>query len=112
MQQEQLGIRFFGGDEESGNVFIVETKASAGYELGSHVHKHAHTSVLVSGKARVTVNGMHKYFEGYNVIVIPKDTEHCVKALTDIVWLCIWDSNLAPIEEAKESLKLQRISKE
>lgn len=59
-----MNLQFFGGDAESGNVFVVETKADAGYLLESHVHEHAHTSVLVSGVADVTIDGKTERIEG------------------------------------------------
>lgn len=101
-----MDIQFFGGDEESGEVFVVETKAPAGYVLESHKHSHAHTSVLVSGEADVTVDGVTTRYNGYNIITVPKDTFHKVEAVTDIIWLCLWAGDLAPREQAEESLKL------
>lgn len=103
---EPLGISFHGGDEQSGNVFAVETKAQAGYLLESHQHKHSHMSVLVSGEADVTVGGVTERMSGYRLITIPKDTHHKVQAVTDIVWLCLWADNLAPKELAYDSLSL------
>lgn len=99
-------IRYIGGDEQAGEVFIVETHAPVGYELGSHLHKHAHTSVLVSGKADVTIAGVTRRYEGYNLVTVPANTTHTVKAITDIMWLCLWAGDLAPREEVEDSLKL------
>ena len=101
-----MEIKFHGGDEASGEVFIVETDADAGYMLGSHIHKHAHTSILVHGIADVTIDGVTRRYMGYNVLQIPAGTVHEVSAVTDIKWLCIWNCNLAPREEAIDSLKL------
>lgn len=101
-----LGIQFFGGDDEAGNVFVVETKADAGQVLESHVHEHAHTSVLVSGTARVTIDGVEEVMTGYRMVTIPKNTSHSVVAMTPIVWLCLWAGDLAPREQAEQSLKL------
>lgn len=99
-------IRFLGGDAGHGEVFIVETTAPGGYELESHKHKHAHTSVLVSGVADVTVAGVTRRLRGYNIVTIPADMVHTVKAVTDVVWLCLWAGDLAPREEVEASLKL------
>lgn len=101
-----MEIKFHGGDNESGDVFIVETIAEAGYKLDSHKHSHSHMSVLVSGIAYVTVDGIRELHTGYKIITIPSNTIHSVEALTDIVWLCIWADGIAPKELAKESLKL------
>lgn len=101
-----MDIRFFGGDSESGDVFVVETKAEAGYLLESHVHDHAHTSVLVSGEADVTIDGKTRRLSGYSIVTVPEKTFHRVEAVTDIVWLCLWAGDLAPREQAEASLKL------
>lgn len=101
-----LGIQFFGGDDEAGNVFVVETKADAGQVLESHIHEHAHTSVLVSGTARVTIAGVEEVMTGYRLVTVPKNTAHCVEAITPIVWLCLWAGDVAPKDRAIDSLKL------
>ena len=106
MSEFDLDISFHGGDEAAGGVFVVQTKAPAGYELESHRHKHAHTSVLVSGAANVTIDGATKRYEGYNLVTIPAGSVHTVVAITPIIWLCLWASDLAPREEVKDSLKL------
>ena len=97
-----MSIRF----HEDGGVFVVETIAKAGYLLKSHEHKHAHLSVLVSGTAEVTVDGKTERMTGYRMLSIPAHTRHTVMAVTDIVWLCLWADDLAPREEAHDSLKL------
>lgn len=98
-----LEMTFHGGDEErSGGVFVIETKAPAGTELESHVHAHGHVSVLVSGTARVTVEGEEELLDGYTVVTIPPNTQHSVEAVTDIVWLCLWSNDVAPKEQAEE----------
>jgi mannose-6-phosphate isomerase-like protein (cupin superfamily) len=101
-----MDIQFHGGDAQSGNVFAVETRAEAGYLLESHVHAHSHMSVLVSGVADVTIDGKTERMNGYRLLTVPANTHHCVRAVTDVVWLCLWADRLAPKEQAKESLKL------
>lgn len=102
----ELGIKFYGGDDVHGGVFVVETVAPAGMELGSHVHAHAHTSVLVSGVADVTIDGVTERYEGYRLLTVPAGVSHRVEAVTDIVWLCLWAGDLAPRLEAEQSLSL------
>jgi len=104
-----MNIQFHGGDDESGNVFAVETVAEAGYLLESHKHEHSHMSVLVSGTADVTIDGVTERMTGYRLVTIPKDTVHKVQAVTDVVWLCLWAGDLAPRKLAEESLKLVKI---
>lgn len=101
-----MNIQFFGGDDEAGNVFVVETVADAGYCLESHEHAHAHTSVLVSGTADVTIDGVTERMTGYQLVTVPANTKHQVVAITDIIWLCLWAGNLAPRELAEQSLAL------
>lgn len=105
-QHDPLEINFHGGDEDSGNVFAVETFAKAGYRLESHVHPHSHMSVLVSGTADVTIDGKTERITGYKLVTVPRDTVHKVEAVTDIIWLCLWADDLAPKELAEDSLKL------
>lgn len=101
-----MQIQFHGGDAASGDVFVVETVAEAGYLLESHKHDHAHLSVLVSGTADVTVDGKTERMSGYRTVNIPANTVHCVQAVTDIVWLCLWADKHAPKEQAQASLRL------
>jgi quercetin dioxygenase-like cupin family protein len=101
-----FGIKFFGGEEADGNVFVVETTAPAGHMLESHVHPHAHTSVLVSGTAIVTIDGVEQELTGYCTATVPANTRHSVYAKTDIIWLCLWAGDLAPRQLAEESLRL------
>lgn len=101
-----MDLQFFGGDEDSGKVFVVETKIDAGYLIESHKHRHAHTSVLVSGTADVTVDGVTTRMTGYKLVTIPKDTTHSIAAVTDVIWLCLWADDQVSNEEAKEALEL------
>jgi len=101
-----MDLQFFGGDEESGSVFIVETKIDAGMFINSHEHKHAHSSVLVSGTADVTIDGITTRMTGYKLVTIPKDTTHRVEAITNVIWLCLWAEDEVSKKEAKEALEL------
>jgi len=101
-----MDIQFFGGDEDSGKVFVVETKVDGGYMIESHKHHHAHTSVLVSGTADVTINGVTERMTGYKIVTIPKDTTHTIVAVTDVIWLCLWADDQVCNEEAKQALEL------
>lgn len=102
-----VGITFHGGDEDSGNVFVVETKANAGMVLESHVHDHGHLSVLVSGTADVTIDGKTERLTGYCMVSVPAGLNHKVEAITDVVWLCLSSADdLLQKHRAHESLKL------
>ena len=99
-------INFHGGDDSSGNVFAVETFAPAGMMLESHVHEHSHLSVLAFGTALVTIDGSPMEITGPCVVTVPARTSHSVQAVTDIAWYCLWAGDLAPREQAEQSLKL------
>lgn len=101
-----IDVSFFGGDEESGGVFVVQTKCSAGKKLGQHAHEHGHLSYLVSGTAIVDVDGKSEALIAPCSYVIEAGKVHEVTAVTDIVWLCLWDSKNGVIEKAKESMEL------
>lgn len=99
-------INFHGGDEDSGNVFTVETFAPAGMVLESHKHEHSHSSVLAFGTADVTIDGKTERHTGPAYLTIPKNTQHEVKAVTDIAWYCLWADSLAPRYQIESCLKL------
>ena len=99
-------IQFHGGDAESGNVFAVETFAPAGMMLESHVHAHSHMSVLALGEADVTIAGVTSRHVGPCVLIVPSNTAHSVRAVTDVAWYCLWAGDIAPREQAAESLRL------
>lgn len=99
-------IQFHGGDNESGDVFTVETFAPAGYLLESHVHEHAHSSILAVGTADVTIDGVTTRHEGPCFLTVPANTSHAVRAVTDIAWYCLWAGDLAPRDQAEKSLRL------
>lgn len=102
-----VGITFHGGDEDAGNVFVVETRAKAGMVLESHQHEHGHLSVLVSGVADVTISGVTTRMTGFCMVSVPKDTKHKVEAVTDVIWLCLSSADdLLQKQRAHESLKL------
>lgn len=102
-----VGITFHGGDEDAGNVFVVETKAKAGMVLESHVHEHGHLSVLVSGTADVTIDSKTERLTGYCMVSVPAGLKHKVQAVTDVIWLCLSSADdLLQKQRAHESLKL------
>jgi len=101
-----LDIQFFGGTEEDGKVFVVETKIDAGYFIDTHKHNHAHLSVLVSGVADVTIDKVTTRISGYKIITVPKNSDHTVAAVTDVIWLCLWSEDQVSHKETEEALKL------
>lgn len=106
MPHTDSAVRFHGGDAESGNVFAVETVFPPGLALASHRHPHGHLSVLAKGTAVVTVGGVSTRMTGPCVVSIPPDTEHQVAAETEVVWYCLWAADLAPMDEAINTVKV------
>lgn len=102
-------ITFHGGEKEDGDVFIVQTRAPAGYQLTQHAHEHGHMAYLVSGVAVVEVDGVEITHMAPHAISIPAGRVHCVTALTDMVWLCIWRADLGMQDAAYKSLELVEV---
>lgn len=103
---KDLDLAFHEAGPDSGDVFVVETRARAGMTLQSHQHKHGHLSVLVSGTARVRIGRESQEMTGYRMITIPANVDHEITAITDVIWLCLWAGDIAPRQEAEDSLKL------
>ena len=102
-----MEIKYYGGDEASGNVFVAQTTMDAGDVVGNHSHPHAHTSELVYGCVRLTVGDKVEVVEGNGVIRnIPAHVHHRVEALAPSKWNCIWDASLVDMDEAKNALNL------
>lgn len=91
---------------EAADVFAVETRAPAGYELVQHAHDHDHLSFLASGTADVVIDGEAQTHVGPCMLTIRAHRQHSVRAITPIVWLCLWGSGFGMQEEARASLKL------
>lgn len=69
--------------------YIKETVFSEGEDVPMHEHVHSHQSVLCSGSALLTVDGVPREIRGPRVINIEAGKSHKVRALTPITWLCI-----------------------
>lgn len=72
-----------------GGVYAKETRLPAGYSMGKHVHQHDHLSMLGSGFALLTVDGVSREIRGPACITVEAGKVHEVKALTAITWFCI-----------------------
>ena len=77
--------------DESGGTVIQTARIPAGLWLGQHMHKHDHQSVLVSGKARLWIDGVAWSLEGFSLVLVEAHRSHAVEAVTDVIWLCVWD---------------------
>lgn len=86
-QLRQAGVaieHFFGGRE-----YAKKTSIPAGVILTQHRHLFDHLSILSSGRARVTVDGISAEHGAGACILIAAGSAHSVLALTDVVWFCI-----------------------
>jgi quercetin dioxygenase-like cupin family protein len=107
---QPFDMLFHGGDTDSGDAFVVETRAAAGWQLEQHTHDKAHLSYLVSGSAMLTVDGISTVLHGPKMITVAANKVHDVAALTDIVWLCIWAADPDIMQEATDSLRLVKVA--
>ena len=103
-------INFYGGDEKSGDVFMVETHAPAGHLLTQHSHEKPHLSYLAQGTAKVNVDGVSSVHVGPAVLTIAAHKVHSVYAVTDITWLCLWATDEKIERQAHESLELLEVT--
>jgi quercetin dioxygenase-like cupin family protein len=100
MTLDDLSIVHHFGDNE----YIKETHIPAGTELEQHKHKHSHLSVLVKGKASVTVDGVTSTYDGYHTMLIGAHKSHKVTALTDCTWLCVWGTTEKDVSKIDDGL--------
>lgn len=83
---------------------IKETHIPAGRVLVQHKHAYDHISILLSGSARIAVEGEAKIAHAMAAIKIAKGKVHSVRALTDCVWLCIHATEETDIAKLDVSL--------
>ena len=83
-------------------VYAKEMHLPAHHFAVSHKHAYDHISMLHSGAAVVTVEGVKKIFTGPTVIMIRAHKEHRIDAITDVVWFCIHETNETDPEKIDE----------
>lgn len=74
----------FGAD-----VYIRELSMPAGYRVMKHTHNYDHFSILGSGVVVVLAEGVMTPYEAPACILIKKNIEHEILALTNAKWFCI-----------------------
>ncbi len=72
-----------------GETYFKKMTLAAGDTAITHAHKYDHGSILIKGMALVTCDGVERVYEPGDVIEIRKHVKHSIKALDDIVWLCV-----------------------
>ena len=97
---DDLSIKHHFGDNE----YIKETKIDAGVELEQHKHNHSHLSVLLSGTAIVTVEGLSTQYTAPQILLVPANKTHKVAAVTDVVWLCVWGTDVKDVSKIDDGL--------
>lgn len=82
----------------AGGVYAREQTLAAGQEVEKHEHDYDHLSFLCSGSAIVAVDDDWMHLEGPCALEIKAGKKHSIKAITDIVWLCLHAENVADPE--------------
>jgi len=77
-----------------GNEYAKVFEVPAGKVIGQHVHKFGHPAILMIGIARVHVNGVMTEYVAPEKIYIDANAQHCVEAVTDILWACLWPNEI------------------
>lgn len=77
-------IHHFGG-----GVYAKEMLVPAGMVVVQHMHNHDHLSVLVRGSVVMSVDGVEVSYDAPAILRIQAGKHHGVRALTDVLWLCI-----------------------
>ena len=86
----------------AGGVYMRQQELKAGGEVEKHEHPYDHLSFLVSGSAIVSVGDEIEHKEGPVALEIKAGVKHHIRAITDIVWLCIHSEVVADPEISKE----------
>lgn len=80
-----------------GGTYAKETLITAGETLSQHSHPHEHLSILASGLAVVSCEGVTRRLRGPACITIPAHKRHAVTAVTDVIWYCIWATDVTDV---------------
>jgi quercetin dioxygenase-like cupin family protein len=78
--------------------YIKETRIKGGLELTQHKHEHDHLAYLVSGQALLLLHGEVQALKAPCCLLLKAHTYHGVRALTDVVWLCVWGTDATDAE--------------
>jgi quercetin dioxygenase-like cupin family protein len=87
--EESITMQPFVVHQFGGSVYAKETHIPAGMALIQHRHKYDHLSYLVSGRVLLDVDGERTEHTAPAAVTIRAHKHHGVKALTDVIWLCI-----------------------
>ena len=88
----------------SSGVYAKECLIPSGLILTQHKHAFDHLSILASGTAMITVEGVESIKVGPVAITIEAGKEHSVRSITDVAWFCIHATDVTDPEKVDESL--------
>lgn len=74
---------FFGKFIHTENMTLAFWEIKSGSQLPEHSHKHEQVANLTEGKFELTIDGKTKILEPGQIAVIPSNSIHSGKALTD-----------------------------
>jgi quercetin dioxygenase-like cupin family protein len=87
-----------------GGVYAKQVSIPAGVALAQHAHFYEHLSFLVSGVAEVVAGDVVRVYTGPTALVMPANVHHAVKAVTDVVWLCIHATDVTDLDAIDSTL--------
>lgn len=79
----------FAGQDDDRGVYAKELLIPAGWMLRSHSHTYDHLGILSQGIAHLRIGENTRIVIGPEAILIPKQEEHTLRAITDVTWFCV-----------------------
>ncbi len=80
---------------ETPGLFVKKMALPAGGISIAHAHAYDHVSSLSRGRALLIAGNEEKLLQPGDCIVIKAGVKHAIKALDDIIWLCIHNVEVA-----------------
>lgn len=87
-----------------GGVYAKQCLLPPGFVFDQHRHSFDHLSVLASGTARITVDGVTTEHTGPQMIIIKADKVHSVEPITPVLWYCIHKTDCTDPEDIDHEL--------
>lgn len=87
---EKLGVVDAIGHHFVGKGYTKIMTLDAGEEVKTHSHKADHDSHLLIGCVILTTNGMQELHSAPKILKIRAHHKHGIKALTPVLWACVW----------------------
>jgi quercetin dioxygenase-like cupin family protein len=87
-----------------GGVYAKGMHLPANYVIGKHTHAFDHLSILAHGSVEFMVDGEVTVVDAPACLTIKANKEHCVRALTDVLWYCIHATDCTDADKIDEIL--------